>query len=490
MSVRVLLTGSTVEMDWLPRDVFEAVDAKFSFLSKGRDFAPSHKLWKQKCAAALKEGRPEPKPGRGEWDGYIRLVHRRGPRAIAPAGLWIEIEKVLQDHDVDYWVTDARPEHVIAPALNHFHSDHEPRDYQEEAVGLAVNSGYGLLRLPIRSGKTFIASLIAHRLCARTLFVVPSKLLLEQSIQVFKARFPAAKVTQYGDGVKDASGDIVVCTNATLMKSAAELNENPFVTLIIDEVHHMSGDGKAWREALMTIQARFRFGMSATIHVPEPGDECETQSIHARAASGPLIFSIGMSELIRRGVLARPLVKFVRYSAPMSKADWSPGLIDELLTKCHVRTEALIAAAMPYIVEGATVLFDCQRVAMARDVYAKVQALLPPGRVALLTGESVKKANERKQILEAFAEGRIQVVVGNLLGEGVDMPHLRVVVNMEGGCSETSTIQRLRNLNAMPGKGRSVVIEAVDSHHQTLRDWTIKRIDIYNAEEEFEVEIP
>lgn len=489
MSVRVLLTGSTVEMDWLAREVFEALDAQFSFLSKGRDFAPSHKLWKQKCAAALKAGKPEPKPGRGEWDGYVRLLRRRGPRIEAPAGLWIEIEKVLQEFDVDYWVTDARPEHVIAPALNHFYSEHEPRDYQDKAADLAVESGYGLLRLPIRSGKTFIASLIAHRLAGRTLFVVPSKLLLEQSIRVFKARFPAAKVTQYGDGVKDATGDIVVCTNSTLMKSAAELNENPFVTLIIDEVHHMAGDGKAWREALMTVQARFRFGMSATIHVPEPGAETETQTVHARAASGPLLFSISMSELIRRGVLAKPLIKFVRFKAPMSRADWKPGLVDELLTKCAPRTEAMIAAAVPYIVEGATVLFDCQRVAMARDVYARVQALLPPGRAALLTGESVKKSAERDQILAAFADGRIQVVVGNLLGEGVDMPHLRVVVNMEGGCSETSTIQRLRNLNAMPGKGQSVVIEAVDAHHPVLQEWTLKRIDIYNGEEEFEVEI-
>lgn len=464
----------------IPKPDLEALRDHFSYFVEGAQYSPKYQQ--------------RDKEGNRLWDGFVRLI-RWSPsdRAYAiPAGLHQDLLDRLEQNHPELMVEEVedRPPVVEYEELGRLSlktSDGKtmtPRPVQLEARDAAVKAGTGILRLPVRSGKTFVAALLISALRQRTLFAVPSRALLKQALQVMRERFPHASVTQFGDGVRDASGHIVVATNGTLMKSWQDLDG--FGVLIVDECHHVAGTGTAWRDALMGIGARHRFGLSATLDVPEWGSALETKAVWTRALCGPICFSRTTSDMIELGYVKRPLIRMIRHTAPRSDIEWSAKLITDLIVNCDERNRAMVDAAEPYWREGATVLFDTQRIAHARALVAMIQKRLPPGQVALCVGK-VKPA-QREAIMAAFGKS-IRVVVGNLLGEGVDIPHLRIVVNAEGGRGMVSTIQRMRNLNEVEGKGRAIVIDTVDHHHPKLREWTVARKRVYERESLFDIEV-
>jgi len=108
------------------------------------------------------------------------------------------------------------------------------------------------------------------------------------------------------------------------------------------------------------------------------------------------------------------------------------------------------------------------------------------GRVALLLGTS--SGDERAAVVASWRRGEVLVVVGTILGEGVDIPELSVVINAEGGKANVSGLQRLRNLTLSPGKTEAIVVEFLDTHHPHLCDWTARRLALYRRERAFKIE--
>ena len=125
-------------------DAFGVLDERYAYPIPGAWFSPAYK--------------------RGRWDGKVHLIRRRkGGAIVFPSGLFSEIRSRLVKARFDIEVEDVRPDARSFRGSVEW-TGPECRDYQREAVKKAVESEGGIVKLPIRAGKTIVASRITRRL--------------------------------------------------------------------------------------------------------------------------------------------------------------------------------------------------------------------------------------------------------------------------------------------------------------------------------------
>lgn len=426
----------------------------------------------------------------GLWDGRKRLIRKLRTKAgglTFPAGLTPKAIAILHRKKIETSLEDARPPGPPVIGSSTWGGP-QLRDYQVAAVDAILAAHGGTLRLPIRAGKTVTAAAIASRLGLRTLFLVPSEMLLHQTRKSFEACLPGLSVTCLGDGDRDTTGDVVVATVQALSVRVGTRDfaalQRAFGLLIADELHHILGDGEAWRDAVLGIEAPWKLGLSATIGLDTDTDG---NDLWLEGITGPIVYSVGISDLIDRGYLVRPTVHFVRHGAPAVKGKWSVGKYGDLVVQSADRNAVIVREAVRLAAAGHRVLIDVSQVKHGKLLTKLLRAEMPVKQVALLIG-STNDAN-RIASTQALRAGQIKVIVATIMGEGVDVPEIDVVINAEGGRGEVSTIQRLRNLTLCPGKTEAIVIDLVDDHHPQLRKWTLSRLQIYRAERAFRIKV-
>lgn len=471
MTIRGVRTGTwaRLEGDYDREIAYGLLDRRYSYPVEGFYFSPAYRA--------------------GTWDGRSHLVRRlRGGGLTFPAGLFPEAMTLLRKAGYEVEVVEELPD--PGDALLSRWTGHVLRDYQEKAVAAILTRGSGIIRLPVRGGKTTVAAAIAHRMRLRTLFVVTSDVLRRQAAAEFQASLPDAAVTQIGGGEWDETGNVVV---ATMQSLCIRLKTRTFQTfarsfplVFMDECHHLSAGGEAWRDTALALNAPCKVGLSGTIEISRKTQN-HSGAIWLRGICGPVVFSRTISNLVEAGYLTRPTVRFVRHHAPKMEArKWSTTTYKEGITECQPRNEAIVREAIRYANAGSRVLIDVARKGHTRRLAGMIRSLYP-GTVAILMGDS--PSAERDRVLRDLAAGTTRIVVGTILGEGVDVPALEIVINAEGGKAKVSTIQRLRNLTTAPGKTRAAIVEMVDDHDKHLRRWTLERLRIYRGEEAFRIAV-
>lgn len=450
--------------------LYNALDRPLSYLVRNYFFSPAFKARR--------------------WDGRMHLL-RKGSDGSVAVPLGLTGRAILIASNKGYTVT-RDPEPDIGAVISPEWTGKSLRDYQVAAVAAAVAAGRGLLNLPIRSGKTLLAARVIYEMKRKTLFCVSSRMLLDQAVAVFQESLRGIRVTRVGDGEWDASGDVVVATMQTLVKHRQEREfaalAREYGVVFVDECHHTCGTGDAWRDVIIGLEARHKFGLSATFKLSTK-DQNETESIWLQALCGDLLYKADFSALIDRGFLARPLVRFHRHNAPDLDdwKVWSQSVVADGIVSCEARNNCIAWLACEAVRRGSRVLVDAGRIKHVRVLAGKIADLLPPGQVYSIIGATDE--DTRKKVLVGIESGSIKVVVGTVLGEGIDLPHLDVVINAEGGKAEVSTVQRLRNLTACEGKGQAIIEDFIDDHHRYLHKWSRARFRIYSAEGSFDLSV-
>lgn len=111
------------------------------------------------------------------------------------------------------------------------------------------------------------------------------------------------------------------------------------------------------------------------------------------------------------------------------------------------------------------------------------------GRGTIFVHGSVD-TERRKEIRREFRNGDIRCLIATkIYDEGVDLPDMDVLVLAGGGKSQVQALQRVgRALRKAPGKDRAIIVDFMDTHHRMLRAHSERRLHMYNAEPEFEIE--
>ncbi|MCD6373294.1 MAG: DEAD/DEAH box helicase [Thermococcus sp.] len=365
-----------------------------------------------------------------------------------PVGVLPRVKKFLNSKGYRVRVKDERQ--IRGTKLNStWNEDYSLRRYQQRAVKKALKEKMGVLALPVGSGKTVVGLRIIHELDLSALVVVHTKELLYQW---------AAKVREVlgiepgivGDN-RWEEGGVTIAMIQTLLSRGADKLQNDYAVVMFDECHRTSAAEKFYQLGLSLPQV-YRFGLSAT-----PWRRIRGEEIKIEAVVGPTIFEVRAEDLIKEKFLAKPRFEIITYESSMpSFSERYKELYEDMVMNNDERNSAIVKKAVELARGGHRVLIDVKRIEHGKILKE------------MLEKEGVKaeflssKSPNRWEILEAFKNGEIPVLISTLLKEGVDIPEISAIILAGGGKSDIMTIQTIGRA-LRPKKGmKAVIVDVAD----------------------------
>jgi superfamily II DNA or RNA helicase len=443
---------------------------------------------------------------KGYWDGREKLLKQSSSLGWhTPVGLLEDIISEVERLEEPYSLEDRRKLHGSRRPIA-WNPEVKPRGYQIEAIRAATVDakdqpwfGRGILKMPIRSGKTKTAGRIISVLGVQTIFIVPSQMLMYQTVKSFEEAFPEEHIGIVGDGVWNPQY-ITVATIQTLHRLRGRkkdgdkpaLARDPRYTRLIsttdcvfaDEVHHFAGGGE-WHKVLQDFDSIFKIGLSATAYLDNVTEQ-ERGVIWLKATCGRLRIDIPTSRLIDEGFLMKQTVRVYPMRQPdnISTMKWSQTLRERAITKNTSRNKK-IASVATMAARTMKVLIVSNRL----DQIGMISSMLWEfgAKHEVVTGKD--KQDVREDRIAGFVSGEYNILVGTVFGEGIDIPEVEVVVNAEGGADVKGTIQRMRNLTISEGKTMALLIDFMDYTNPYFHKHSEARLETYRSEPAFDVEV-
>jgi superfamily II DNA or RNA helicase len=441
------------------------------------------------------------------WDGREHLMSFSPGRGYKiPSGLVGDIVNKLKQIGIKYKVKCEF--HSNGPIIKYgWNENIVLRQYQLEAVekicgGKRWEIGSGLLKMPIRSGKTKTTAGIIKKLGRRTLFIVPSQMLLYQTKASLEETL-LVKTGTIGDGCWDVK-ELTVATIQTIAKhSGRRIKEKGskrktyihpdekflklskyFDLVIFDESHHLSGD--VWHNVVMGFDCRYKLGLSASIHL-ENEREWERGVIWLKACCGDVRYEVEAIKLVKQGYLLRQNIELIKQKEPKGYEEWGWGqeLLNKLIYENEYRNKKIVEKTKEKVDTGYKVLIVSNR---HNQLYELNRLLIEKDIGHAVVLGSDRKAS-RKEKVQAFLDGDIDVLMGTVFGEGVDIPEVECVINAEGGQDIKATIQRMRNMTPAEGKMEAVFIDFIDLTNKYFARHSKARLDIYREEKAFKIRV-
>ncbi|QZX98874.1 DEAD/DEAH box helicase [Halobaculum rubrum] len=361
-------------------------------------------------------------------------------------------------HEIDDHVLDL-------PELPPLDSAYSLREYQREALDAwEANDRRGVLELPTGSGKTVIALAAIAATGTPALVVVPTVDLLEQWHRELSATFDVP-VGRLGGGEQTVEA-LTVATYDSAYLRADELGDR-FGLLVLDEVHHLGGEG--YRDIARLFAAPARLGLTATFERPDGAHEAVAELV------GPVVYDLDPDDLagehladyeVRRVEVELTdaereryeeaqgtFLEYVRevgitfrsgsdYQELVKRSGNDPRAREALLAKQRAREVMMNADAK--LAELSRILdrHRGERVIVFTAHTALVYRISERFLIPAITAET--GTEERREILSRFRDGTYsRVVAANVLDEGVDVPEASVGVILSGSGSEREFTQRL-----------------------------------------------
>jgi superfamily II DNA or RNA helicase len=358
---------------------------------------------------------------------------------------------------------------------------YERRDYQLEAINTILRHKRAIVAAVVGSGKTLIAAATISYLLEKdpknkVLFVCYDKNILSQSVGNFKKY--GIKVSQYGDGIKDFSGDVVVATIQSLSRIEKPRKIlMPFTACFCDESHHSKSKTS---KAVLTKLANcsYYIGLTGTPH-----KEKSLQLAELMAVLGPVMFRYGFSRAVSDKNIAP--VKCIFYKLPYDEEAKSK-VIDRKNYK-HIWDNAIKSSAVrnrsiSNILKHTIDLLDAPSIVMVDRIEhgnAISEYIRNGSKLNILEmyGEDNIIIREAKK--EALMRDDINVLISSVLKEGVDMKTSPVIaVNASGRKNFIDMIQFLGRIvrgNTKFGDFR-VYLDFIDTAHPMLKRHSEERI--------------
>jgi superfamily II DNA or RNA helicase len=428
------------------------------------------------------------------WDGWVRLLHI--PKTILPwfpTGLLAQVSNLLTSWSIPYQVRDQRvrpedglPEPATIPL----------RNYQEEAVREAIDSGQGVLDMPPRSGKTRIAVELVRKLGLPTVYIAPTDGIVTQTLSVFES-FLGANYAFHLIGSNwepSRKSPVVLCTAATAAMLPAEFYETRQV-ILVDEFHHAAS--ASYKQIFAFCRhIYYRYGMTGTFF------RSGTDAMAMHALLSHTIFRVTAREMLDRGYLVPTNVLFCPVDTKHLRGVSGMGF-----TQGHGRAgihenqdrNFLVARIARYLHEqGRRVLVLVGTREQGRQVARALSddLTLQKRRGAQFNRVEFIHAQRPRPIIQAvlasFQEGQeVGILIGtSLIGEGIDIPEADALVYARGEHAAVTLRQfSYRVCTATPGKKRALLVDFADRHHRKLMEHSQDRLRLFYEEPTFQVDV-
>lgn len=413
---------------------------------------------------------------------------------VFPTGMIHIVREVLDKYNIEYDYVDCRPAVKLGPELP-LHGV-TLRDYQNEAVNLAVEKQRGLIRAGTGAGKTSILSGIIGKLNVKTLILIHKQDIFYQLIKTFE-RILQVPIGKIGDGQCDFQNITVGMVQSVahvfdpkvkvLAKDDKVLKEKgdairqylaDVECVLIDEAHHIAAD-TFWTVMQAIPKALYRIGVTATAFREDNMD------ILLEGATAKKFIDISSSWLIDNKFLVPPTI----YLYPVDhkrrqKGDPYALVYSEEVVENMERNRLICNLALKAKQTGKAVLVAVTQIEHGEILEKMLQSVDPSA--IFVNGQS--KSEVRQKILKELGEGVSRIVVAtNIYSEGVDMPSLSVLINAAGAASGIHSLQLLgRVLRTAPNKTRAWVVDLQDVG-KYLNNHSKERVNIYSTEPRYQL---
>lgn len=410
----------------------------------------------------------------GKWDGYKRLLEKRGKLPKFPTGLLDRVTRLLDDFERHYEVVDHRvfptagePVTVLADGSR---LDRKPYDYQAEMVASAVYACRGTVIAPTGAGKGTMISGLVKSLGVKSLVLVHRQQLLYQTQDVLRRRL-GQPVGIIGDGQRDYQ-DVTVAMVQTIDTSKDPTIQEFLDTIecvVFDECHHIGSAEDQWYRNALKIKAPYRYGFTATPSFEQFG-------LKLLGVTGPVIAQISLEELLQRGALVPPRVWFREIDVKIDKKEKGQQAYKLGVALSHYRNDKVVECALRLIEDRKHPVILVRQLQHGKELLNRfANADL---EVKFLEGKVPQK--QRDQMLDDLRTSKAKALVAmvSILGEGVDLPWLRACINAtacSGGGTNDDEDGRLitqilgRGSRRCEGKDYFDYIDFVDLGHKSLK---------------------
>lgn len=343
------------------------------------------------------------------------------------------------------------------------------RYYQNDVVNLLPLHHRGTFDLATGTGKTRQAAEIIANKGVNTLVIVPTRLLVKQTIKNFQLFFGKKYVGNHKD---PKTKPITVMTAASLPNKDPEFFKM-FDMLIVDEAHHAAA--KTYTEANKTCwnHIYYRYHVSGT---PFRNDGADLELV---GLIGETLYSYSAAQAIKDGFLVPPY--FFVYEVP-NPQDFSVRALEyqdeyrKFIVESNLRNRMIAETTKSLQVAGKQILILVEH----KDHGETLKNLIPNS----LFIHGTTKGNEK--VLEQFELGNVKTVIATsgILGEGIDISNIDILVLAGGMKAESATIQKIgRMLRLRPGKNKAIVIDYWDKNTKTLERHSKARVEVFETYE-------
>lgn len=364
--------------------------------------------------------------------------------------------------------------------------------HQRRAVEAFFKRRFGIIVVPTRGGKTFIASEILRIFLdsdeGNFLFLTDNTTLFTQAVGDIKQyfeRYGGIEVGEIRSGAVDLSKRVTVGMIQTIQSTLSGRCKDrvkqrglqkylkTLAFLCVDEIHDNCSDSKLKIYKRCTA-LEYQLCLSATPY----RDNTLVQNLKLREWSGDIVYTITEEKLRERGVLSDYRVFMfmldhndIKYDEPIDDDDYAD-CRKKLIFENNFRNDVLrrVVDALREMNLKTLVLF--QSVDHGR---AMARLLGDP----FISG--VTKAEEREESKRIFLDGEGGVLLAsNIFKKGVTLPEVQVIINADEGVEGANTIQKKgRVLGATESKKRSLVIDFFDIYDAYFSDHSSARLDTY-----------
>jgi len=448
---------------------------------------------------------------KGYWDGYRRL-YRRGARNFL-SGLLPLVAKACAGGNITLSIIDRRdrPKRAISTNLSTEswvsllessgirNPSYARCKLQVDGIKTILHNRFGDLRwsrgiiqLPTGTGKTILAAgLIQTLYDLPSLFLVDRKDPLWQTKEVFEKLFDD-KIGIIGDGKLDIQHHTVATVQSV---SNALKSSRPFARylgtiglLVVDECHKVANNN--YLKVIRNIPAYFRIGLSATALERESVD-----TLYLIGALGDVIYELSSQEAVKRGFLAKPIVRFIQIKEPVinTHAIYS-GNVEERqqaarenyqevyrvgVVENETRNKRIIRFTKKAFEKGYPTMVLVRSLYHGRALTRNIRKSLPEAVVEYLSGADA--SIRRRETTRRFRSGKVDVLIAStIFDEAVDIPNIRYLILAGGGKSPIKSIQRIgRGMRKKKGENILRVIDFFDQTHKYLLEHSLARLKVY-----------
>jgi superfamily II DNA or RNA helicase len=435
------------------------------------------------------------------WNGITYLINKKGYFFL---GLLSRVIEFLDDHHALYETKDLRPivevkEPIdLSKVLKKINMI--PRDYQDRIVDAACKSRNGIVRACTGSGKTLCTALITARLNKPTIIYVIGLDLLKQTHDLFSTLFKE-KIGYIGDGV--CKIERINIASIWTIGSALNISKKDICT--DDEFDSEEKVDLTQKEKIIELLEKTKVHIFDECHVVT----CNTiQSIHKKinpehiygfsgtpyrddntdllinGILGEKIVDVSASELIAKGVLAQPIIKFVavpHISMPLAQYQTVYKLY---ISDSDIRNMIILQQTKELLDKKYTPLVLFKNIKHGETLF---DMFVDAGiKCEILHGNDPLK--RRTEVKEMLVKKTINVILASTIFDlGVDIPILNGLVLGGGGKSSIRALQRIgRVIRFYPGKKYAAVVDFYDQV-KFLKKHSQIRAEIYSSEKGFKV---